>query len=116
MSAFSELAERLKKPGARALVVKQQRTRIASTHKAIKRAVQERDHHTCRVCGKPSQSVHEIHSRGAGGDVSLENSVAVCGSGTTGCHGKLQRYEITVIGRNANGKLRFLDNGKGKKR
>ncbi len=114
MSAFSDLAERLKKPASLVLTKKKKSTRIESQHKAIKRAVQERDHHTCRVCGKLAQSTHEIHSQGAGGKVSLENSIAVCGDGTRGCHGKLQRYEIVVMGRNANGKLRFLDNGRKK--
>lgn len=65
----------------------------------IKDQVLERDDYTCRVCGKPAQSVHEIKAKGMGGSrsaVSLENSIAVCGDGTRGCHGKLQRYEIRV--------------------
>lgn len=88
------------------------RTRIESKNKAVKRAVQVRDQHTCRVCGKASESTHEIHSLGAGGKVSLKNSIAVCGDGTRGCHGKLQRYEILVIGHNAKSKLKFVDNGR----
>jgi hypothetical protein len=114
VSAFSDLAARLKKPEPRPLVKKRQRTRIESKHKAIKRAVQVRDEGRCRVCKRAAESTHEIHSRGAGGKVSLENSIATCGDGTRGCHGKLQRYELLVIGHNANGKLLFRDNGRKK--
>lgn len=82
--------------------------RILSLSKAVKRAVMERDHRTCRVCGKRAESVHELRFRSLGGKVSLDNSIAVCGSGTTKCHGKLQRNKLIPIG-NPNGKLRFLD-------
>lgn len=42
-------------------------------------------------------SVHELVFKSLGGKVSLENSVTVCGSGTTGCHGYLQSHEIDPI-------------------
>lgn len=41
---------------------------------------------------------------------SLENSIAVCGSGTTGCHGELQRNRIRfekLTPAGAEGPLRF---------
>src|SRR5262245_35672387 len=97
------------KPKSRVLERHRQRTRIESKHKAIKRAVMERDNQTCRVCGKPAESVHELRFRSLGGKVSLENSIAVCGSGTTKCHGKLQRHRILVMGSNANGTLTFVE-------
>lgn len=80
-----------------------------SISKAVKRAVMERDLKTCRVCGKPAESVHELRFRSLGGAVSLKNSIATCGDGTRGCHGQLQRNELTWVG-NPNGKLRFFDN------
>lgn len=74
--------------------------------KAVKRAVMERDAHTCRVCGKPAESVHELRFQSLGGKVALANSIAVCGDGVRGCHGKLQRNRLRPIG-NPNGKMRF---------
>ena len=97
------------KPPSRLLEKHQQRTRIELKSKAAKRAVMERDQHRCRVCGKEAESVHELRFRSLGGKVSLENSIAVCGSGTTKCHGKLQRHRILVIGSNANGTLTFVE-------
>lgn len=41
----------------------------------------------------------------------MRNSIATCGSGTTGCHGKLQRNELLPSTMNANNKdLRFFPN------
>ena len=97
------------KPVSRLLskLVRQRKQRSLSA--AVKRAVQERDDHTCRVCGKRSQSVHEMRPVSIGGEVALKNCIAVCGSGTTGCHGKLQRHELIPIGGSANGHLRFRE-------
>lgn len=38
--------------------------------------------------------MHELLFRSLGGKVSRRNSVAVCGSGVSRCHGYLQRNEI----------------------
>lgn len=97
------------KPLSRLLekVVRQRKTRSLSA--AVKRAVKERDGGKCRVCGKPCQSVHEMRPVSIGGEVALKNCIAVCGSGTTGCHGKLQRHELIPIGGSANGHLRFRE-------
>ncbi len=35
--------------------------------------------------------------RSLGGKVSRKNSIALCGSGTTGCHGLIQAHRITVV-------------------
>jgi hypothetical protein len=43
--------------------------------------------------------MHECKPRSLGGDISIENSIAVCGSGTTGCHGFAQRHEFIVVKR-----------------
>lgn len=65
----------------------------------IKRAIRERDHDLCRCCGwREAESVHELKPKGMGGSqtaVSFKNSIAVCGDGVRGCHGFLQRHEIT---------------------
>lgn len=45
---------------------------------------------TCRLCPKPFESLHHIYPRGQGGDDVIVNLAPVCGSGTTGCHGRLE--------------------------
>lgn len=45
---------------------------------------------SCRVCGGAWQSLHHIYPRSQGGDDVSENLGPVCGSGTTGCHGRLE--------------------------
>lgn len=40
--------------------------------------------------------MHEILFRSLGGKVSKTNSIAVCGSGTTLCHGYLQAKQVAV--------------------
>jgi hypothetical protein len=76
--------------------------------KAIRAAVFERDRYLCRCCGhRPAESMHEIRPRSLGGKVSLENSIAACGSGTTGCHGFMQSHQIRVMGKNAQRTLSF---------
>ena len=44
----------------------------------------------CECClGRPGQSIKSV-----GGKVSVKNSMHVCGSGTTGCHGLLQTHQL----------------------
>lgn len=46
---------------------------------------------TCEMCGKrPSACCHHVVSRRAGGDDVEANLAALCGSGTTGCHGEVE--------------------------
>jgi 5-methylcytosine-specific restriction endonuclease McrA len=96
------------KPGSRLLAKARASRRALSLSKAVKRAVMERDQRRCRVCGRRATSVHELRFRSLGGRVSLDNSIAVCGTGTTKCHGKLQRNQLIPIG-NASGRLRFVE-------
>jgi hypothetical protein len=85
----------------------------AKNTKSIRAAVFNRDGYVCRCCDRrQAESMHEIVPRSLGGKVSMENSIAVCGSGTTGCHGKLQQHKIdvfcgSVVG--AEGALLFVD-------
>ena len=44
----------------------------------------------CVVCGEPVGSAHHILPRSRSGDDCAENLVGLCGSGTTGCHGKVE--------------------------
>lgn len=79
---------------------------VAET-KRVRPLVMAREEGECRVCRdlygrrRAAQSMHEIVPRsivdpatGQLGIRSLENSIAVCGSGTTGCHGALQAHRI----------------------
>ena len=78
--------------------VKAREKRQHHKHVADVRAyVFARENGICRCCGKRSaESMHEILPRSLGGTVSHENSIALCGSGTTGCHGLMQQHHITV--------------------
>lgn len=49
----------------------------------------------CVVCGRRAQSFHHL-SRHPRDDV-LENLVSVCGSGTTGCHGKIEARDRPTL-------------------
>lgn len=78
----------------------------------IKTIVRIRDNHQCRVCGRRAESVHEITSKGAGGEVSLANSISVCGllvGVEPSCHTYLQAGQIKVVTRpiDANQYLQF---------
>lgn len=56
-----------------------------------------RERSVCRCCRKRrAESMHEIVFRSQGGKVSKKNSIAVCGDGVRGCHGLMQRHEISV--------------------
>lgn len=70
---------------------------------AVVASIVTRDRECCARCGKPVRgsrgrdwSVHHRRPRGAGG-TSLRwvgqaaNGVVLCGSGTTGCHGAIER-------------------------
>jgi hypothetical protein len=58
--------------------------------KATTRAVLA--HPGCSICPAPAATGHHVLARGAPhfGDDLPENIVALCGSGTTGCHGLIE--------------------------
>ncbi|MGH8876942.1 MAG: HNH endonuclease [Stackebrandtia sp.] len=74
------------------------------TTPATERAVMERDSYSCVVCGWPVSgargyhwSVHHRQPRGMGGSTlphisAASNLVVVCGHGTFGCHGRIERH------------------------
>lgn len=59
--------------------------------KLCRKVVKERSEGFCeRCCRSGALSMHHRKKRGQGGPWSPENIVAVCGSGTTGCHGWIE--------------------------
>lgn len=84
--------------------------RVRDAIAEIRRYVFERENGICRCCGSlAAETMHEIRPRSLGGLVSRENSIAVCGDGVRGCHGKLQRNEIKVrLGSKRQGAEGFL--------
>lgn len=50
----------------------------------------------CVICGGIDISVHHILPRSQGGDDVWENLVALCGSGTHGCHGAVEHGSDAV--------------------
>lgn len=83
------------------------RSRLAlkNTH-MVRMFVFARERNICRCCrARPADSMHEMRPRSLGGKVSRQNSIAVCGSGTTGCHGLLQAHRIDIRTDIANGAM-----------
>lgn len=52
----------------------------------------------CAACGGTGATQHHVVPRGGPhyGDDVIENLVALCGSGTTGCHGAMHGCTVTV--------------------
>lgn len=83
------------KPEKRATTKRRQKREHADHVADVRAYVFGRERGICRCCrSRRAQSMHELHSRGAGGKVSKRNSIALCGDGVRGCHGMLQRHEI----------------------
>lgn len=101
------------KPEARVKTkARAEKIRVTSV-KDVRQYVFARERNLCRCCRiRPAESMHEIRPRSLGGKVSRKNSVALCGSGTTGCHGFAQRHQVTVGGSvlGAEAKLVFTTN------
>lgn len=79
---------------------KRRAKRVQGDHvAAIREYVFDREWGVCRCCSfRGADSMHEIRPKSLRGKVSRTNSIAVCGSGTTGCHGFLQTRKIVVEG------------------
>lgn len=49
---------------------------------------------TCSVCGEGNATLHHVvPKKPHGGDDVEENLVWLCGTGTTGCHGKVEHHD-----------------------
>lgn len=74
---------------------KRQQAKDAS---GVRAYVFARERDICRCCrSRRAESRHELRFRSLGGKVTKANCVAVCGDGVQGCHGFLQRNEITYV-------------------
>lgn len=80
------------------------------TAQTVRHAFYEREGERCFVCRRPLRwedrgmgwSAHHRKPRGSGGtsDVriaSITNCLIVCGSGTTGCHGRIERNREVAL-------------------
>lgn len=90
---------------------RRKRKLLAERIRETRAHVFHREQGICRCCRRrAAQSMHELVTAGAMGSrwkaTTPENSVAVCGSGTTGCHGLLQQHRIAWEG-NAEQQLTF---------
>jgi len=101
-----------------------------AAQEAVCRAlVRARSDRICEVCGsQPAHNVHHRKNRSQGGTWAASNLLDVCGSGTTGCHGRITDDHDGTAHRNGwtcksfenpattpcttrNGRVRLLDNG-----
>lgn len=51
----------------------------------------------CVVCGERTQSLHHVLRRSQGGDDVTVNLAPVCGTGTTGCHGRIEARDPEAL-------------------
>jgi hypothetical protein len=89
------------KPPPRKLLKGRRMRAQRKSHAEVRQYVFAREKGICRCCRlRPAASMHELKSRGAGGEVSRFNSVAVCG-GLVGvepsCHTYLQSKAIRYM-------------------
>jgi hypothetical protein len=63
---------------------------VKKDEKTARRLVRERSGDVCEVCGasRATNFQHRVN-RSQGGQWSASNGLHVCGSGTTGCHGRI---------------------------
>lgn len=71
---------------------KRERSKVV---KQVRPKIFDRAGNVCECCRiRPAESMSEYKPRSVGGKISEDNSDALCGSGTTGCHGHVQRHNI----------------------
>ena len=73
---------------------------VARDKSSVRGIVFNRAEGMCEKCGGRGQSIHHRKPRGAGGtkiaDVA-SNLLLLCGSGTTGCHGWVERNRVQAL-------------------
>lgn len=94
MSEYYQTCPQPKGPSRKTL-----KSRKARVHRGnvteVRAYVFARERNLCRCCRfRPAESMHELRPKSLRGRVSKTNSVALCGSGTTGCHGYCQSNQI----------------------
>lgn len=97
------------KPPSRKLVKGRKDRAVAQHVKTIRGEVFADANETCVVCGWRAESMHEQHPASVMGSrviaTTRRNSVPVCGSGTTKCHGLLQSKIVRPV--ESKGKTRY---------
>lgn len=74
----------------RTAVVKAKRPTVTAAERNARKAVRERSGDRCEVCGRaPMSNWHHRVNKGQGGAWTPENGLAVCGTGSMGCHGRI---------------------------
>lgn len=58
----------------------------------IRAALHERAGSRCEICSKPANNAHHRRNQSQGGPDVLSNLMLLCGSGTTGCHGRVTMH------------------------
>lgn len=77
------------------ILTKQETAREATAlERAIALRVRRRDHHRCRICGKPGRDVHHIVPKSLGGRFELSNLVTL----DRACHALVQGHAIKLAG------------------
>jgi hypothetical protein len=69
------------------------RRRIRKPEAVLRKLLSERE---CRACGKPASNGHHLVPKGSPhfGDDVEDNVIPLCGSGTTGCHGRVHAWDM----------------------
>lgn len=101
MTIAPQSGQPLTKPSRGAHLQPRKRRRRTRAQKgvAVRTYCFARDCGICRCCRvREAESLHEIRPRSLGGKVTRQNSIALCGSGTTGCHGYCQSYRVRISG------------------
>ena len=65
----------------------------------------------CSICGRVATNEHHLRQKGMGGlgkksKPEQHETVTLCGSGTTGCHGYVHSHDISV--QKINGELYYM--------
>jgi len=72
---------------------KQQRTPRTPQEVRARQLVAQRSNSVCEVCGNtPASNFHHRKNASQGGPWTASNGMALCGSGTTGCHGYITEH------------------------
>lgn len=92
------------RPRPRVLDKRDDKREIAATEQRVRHAVQVRDEHACRCCGrKESLHLHHLTYRSRGGKWTTENIVLLC----VFCHALLHARQLWILGKNADKRLTF---------
>jgi 5-methylcytosine-specific restriction endonuclease McrA len=93
------------KPRSRAADKKDAKREQEKQWRKVRKLVLIRDDYRCRACGtKDHVDVHHLKFRSAGGSDTDRNLLCL----DRICHADVHSYRLTILGDDANGKLRFV--------